>query len=282
MRLVEEGFLSLGCAALERGIAHESLWFSVDEIGYLECGCEPYCEALRRLMEHKRLLGAVRKQDLPFLQELTHRPDVCVVDQDQPFGEIGCVIMASGLGQRFGSNKLMADFCGKPLISWILDATDGLFARRVTVTRHTDVENLCRERDVEAVFHTLPHRSDTVRLGTEGIGETVSGCLFCPADQPLLSRETLQTLLLAANHQPDRIWQLSCGGTPVSPMFFPRRFFEDLCHLPEGKGGKALAARYPELVSFVPSANPAEGIDADTPEDLERLTRFAEESFLIS
>jgi molybdenum cofactor cytidylyltransferase len=250
----------------------------VDEIGYLECGCETYCDALRTLMEHKRLLGVVRKQDLPFLNELTHRPDVCVVDLDRPFGELGCVIMASGLGQRFGGNKLMADFCGKPLISWILDATDDLFARRVVVTRHRDVENLCREQNLEVVFHSLPHRSDTVQLGMEALGESLSGCLFCPGDQPLLSRETLQTLLLAANYQPERIWQLSCGETPVSPVFFPQRFFEELRHLPEGKGGNALAKRYPELLSFVPSSNPAEGIDADTPEDLERLTRIAEES----
>ena len=29
---------------------------------------------------------------------------------------LGCVIMASGLGTRFGGNKLMADFDGQPLI----------------------------------------------------------------------------------------------------------------------------------------------------------------------
>lgn len=27
---------------------------------------------------------------------------------------LGCVIMASGLGKRFGDNKLMADFDGQP------------------------------------------------------------------------------------------------------------------------------------------------------------------------
>ena len=278
MRPVEEGFLTLGLSALKQGAEHPSPWFSVDEIGYLECGCETYCDALRTLMEHKRLLGVVRKQDLPFLNELTHRPDVCVVDLDRPFGELGCVIMASGLGQRFGGNKLMADFCGKPLISWILDATDDLFARRVVVTRHRDVENFCLERNAEVVFHSLPHRSDTVRLGMEALGESLSGCLFCPGDQPLLSRETLQTMLLAAAHQPERIWQLSCGETPVSPVFFPQRFFEELRRLPEGKGGNALAKGHPDLLSLVPAADPAEGIDVDTPEDLKQLARMAEES----
>ena len=32
------------------------------------------------------------------------------------FPKLGCVIMASGLGKRFGGNKLMEDFHGKPMI----------------------------------------------------------------------------------------------------------------------------------------------------------------------
>ena len=56
---------------------------------------------------------------------------------------LGCVIMASGMGTRFGGNKLMADFGGAPMIARILQATDGLFARRVVVTRHADVAAFC-------------------------------------------------------------------------------------------------------------------------------------------
>ena len=35
---------------------------------------------------------------------------------------IGCVIMASGLARRFGSNKLLADFGGRPMLCRALDA----------------------------------------------------------------------------------------------------------------------------------------------------------------
>ena len=69
------------------------------------------------------------------------------------FPQIGCVIMASGLGKRFGGNKLMADFHGKPMIQRALDATDGLFARRVVVTRHEQVAALCRAQHVDVVLH---------------------------------------------------------------------------------------------------------------------------------
>ena len=277
---VLEGFQTIGRSILADGIQNDAPWFFIDEIGYLESSCGEYCRGIEALMEHKHLAAVVRKQELPFLTVLLRREDVCVVDLDAPFPACGCVIMASGLGTRFGGNKLMADFCGKPLLSWILDATDGLFARRVVVTRHRDVEHLCREREIEVVFHDLPHRSDTVRLGLEAIGDSLSACMFCPGDQPLLSRETLQTLLLAAAHEPDRIWQLSCGEAPASPVLFPQGFFKDLRCLPEGKGGRTLAKQHPNLLSFVPAANPAEGMDVDSPEALKQLVYLVSEQFL--
>ena len=30
---------------------------------------------------------------------------------------VGCVIMASGVSRRFGSNKLLADFRGEPMLA---------------------------------------------------------------------------------------------------------------------------------------------------------------------
>ena len=36
---------------------------------------------------------------------------------------VGCVIMASGLSRRFGSNKLLADFGGRPLLFRALEVT---------------------------------------------------------------------------------------------------------------------------------------------------------------
>ena len=106
------------------------------------------------------------------------------------FPKIGCVIMASGLGKRFGSNKLMADFRGAPMIQRVLDATKGLSSQRVVVTRHEAVADLCRAQGIAVVFHDLPHRSDTVRLGLEAMAD-LDGCMFLPGDQPLLRRETV-------------------------------------------------------------------------------------------
>ena len=106
-----------------------------------------------------------------------------------------CIIMASGQGKRFGSNKLMADFLGEPLIAGILKVTENIFARRVIVTRHRDVENLCKSLGLEVVLHDKPHRNDTVRLGLEALEKNYTHYAFCMGDQPLVKKSSLERLL---------------------------------------------------------------------------------------
>ena len=53
---------------------------------------------------------------------------------------VGCVIMASGASRRFGSNKLLADFCGEPMLCRAFAATDTpRLSARIVVTRSDEV-----------------------------------------------------------------------------------------------------------------------------------------------
>ena len=111
---------------------------------------------------------------------------------------VGCVIMASGVSRRFGSNKLLADFCGEPMLCRAFAATDTpKLSARIVVTRSDEVAQLCRSRNVPVLLHDLPGRNDTVRLGLSALLEQVPelfGCMFLPRDQPLLCRETVEAM----------------------------------------------------------------------------------------
>ncbi len=181
--------------------------------------------------------------------------------------------MASGVGRRFGGNKLMAEVGGMPLVRHVLLATDGLFAQRVVVTRHVDVANLCQEAGVCVVEHDEPRRNDTVRLGMHAMGgcDTVT---FFQADQPLIERETITRLLRGAEDDPASIWRASFQGAPGAPVLFPSWAFPELCALPEGKGGGFVAKAHPERVRTVEAASKWELFDVDTVEDL-RLVEAA-------
>ncbi len=272
MRPCPDGFALLGVPALNRCLESSAPWVCIDEIGYLENAFPAYQEALNALLEKKQLLACVRKQNLPFLQALCSRNDVCCIDLDDPFGSCGCVIMASGLSRRYGENKLMASFHGRPLLHGVLDATEGIFTKRVVVTRHQEVAALCRERGIDALLHDRPYRSDTIRLGLAAVG-SVAGCMFCPGDQPLLKQETPASLCLAGSQEPDAIWRPACGQTAGAPVLFPSRTFQELNALSQNQGGGQVIKKYPECLRYISIRDRYELMDVDCPADLQALER---------
>ena len=225
---------------------------------------------------------------------------------------IVCVIMASGEGKRFGGNKLLASFRGTPLYHGILKAAAPLFKAApqesaprdlLVVTRHVEIAAWCRENGVRVLLHDLPERNQAIRLalaalkcaGTESVSDIHAapeklspeklyveqlpdGCLFCPADQPLVTEESLHRMIKAFQKAPDRIIRLSYHGTEGSPVLFPASLFPELITLPAGTGGREVIRRHPELVTAVEAQFPEELKDADTPEALRELEGDAPET----
>ena len=209
---------------------------------------------------------------------------------------VGCVIMASGLSRRFGTNKLLADFCGQPMLcrAFAATATPGI-AARIVVTRSEEVQALCRAHGVPVLLHSLPGRNDTVRLGLSALLEQqpeLSGCIFLPGDQPLLRRETVETMTERfCREQPSPTeWQKETereifrlgfrvrnDPSPLtgSPVLFEKGLFQELLTLPQGMGGSVLLRKYPTHVHTVYIADRNELADADTPEALAQLEALA-------
>lgn len=271
MRTVSEGFFSLGIPALKRAKESACKWVCVDELGFLESRETAFQEAILDVLESKRVLGVLRKQEIPFLQKIRHRQDVYLVDLDTYMPKLGCVIMASGRSVRFGKNKLLERFLGKSLIQRILDTTgEDFFERRVVVTRSKEVETLCKEQQIEVIYHAYPNRNDTVRLGIERM-EGMDGCMFCPSDQPFLQRESLKRLRYAFYKEKKGMYRLAYDKLQGTPIVFGREYFEELSNLPEKCGGGYLVRKYKEQVRLVFSVEEKELYDIDTKEDWERL-----------
>ena len=194
---------------------------------------------------------------------------------------VGCVIMASGLSRRFGANKLLADFCGQPMLcrAFVATATPCI-AARIVVTRSEEVQALCRAQGVPVLLHSLPGRNDTVRLGLSALLEQqpeLSGCMFLPGDQPLLRRESVGSLVDFYREHPEHIAALGHDGVRGNPCLFPARLFPELLALQGDHGGNQVIRRHEEdlLLWEVPAP---ELTDVDTPQVLAQLRRdMAEE-----
>lgn len=220
-----------------------------------------------------------------FLKRYETYRDECIRQNerlfDKYFGErekgkqnLGCVIMASGLGKRFGGDKLSADLMGKPIIQYIVEATEGLFAYRVVVTRNEKIKAWCTERNIPVVLHTMPDRNDTIRLGLteleDILGEDLQGCLFCPADMPFISENSIQNMISKAENKTDGIVRMSYKGRGSAPVLFGKEYFSDLKTLPKGKGGSEIIKNCEDKVLLVEAKEEYELWDVDTQEDFEK------------
>ena len=116
----------------------------------------------------------------------------------------------------------------------------------------------------------MPFRNDTIRLGLNEVTRDgdINGCLFCPGDQPLLSRETIINLIDAFLADNKKIIRPAFQNIPGAPVLFPSWSFSELFSLPEGKGGGFVAKKYPERIQLVPVQDEYELKDVDTQKDL--------------
>ena len=195
--------------------------------------------------------------------------------------KIGCVIMASGVSKRFGANKLLTEFQGKSLIQRTLELTDGnLFEKRLVLTRTPEAAEMCERQNVSVICHNLSERREAIKLGVDVMSE-MDGILFCPCDQPLLSRESLSRMVKVFREEMGEkmtaaekwILRLSCENEVGAPVLFGSKYFEELKNLPEHCGGSWLIKKYPENLVKIPAVHKLELFDIDTKEDLEFLEK---------
>ncbi|MEA4929639.1 MAG: nucleotidyltransferase family protein [Candidatus Limiplasma sp.] len=177
---------------------------------------------------------------------------------------IGCVVLASGESVRFGANKLLADFNGRPMLACLLDALPSELTT-VVVTRSEGVCTLAQARGLPCVLHREPEVRDTIRLGLEALPAT-DGCLFCVGDQPLLRAETIRAVCDAYASDPQAIVRAAFGPREGNPVLFPPDLYAELRALHPGEAGVTVIRRHATRVRRVEATFAEELADADTPD----------------
>lgn len=206
MTIVEDGFINCACPAIKKHLmtSADSV-FVIDELGYLESSCIPFQENIKSLLDNSRVLAVIRKQSTEFLDSIKSRADVLLIDINNIFSSISCIIMASGMSKRFGTNKLLASFNNNTLFENAINISRFVdFCETLAVTRHDELVQICEREHIHCIKHNMPYRNDMVRLGVSHIlkeaccqkSSCTQGILFLPSDQPLITKTSLQLLCL--------------------------------------------------------------------------------------
>ena len=191
--------------------------------------------------------------------------------------KIGCLLMAAGNASRFQSNKLLAEFRGKPLVLWALERIDpARFSQVTVVTQYPEICTMAEEFGFPWLKNDHPDwgAAYTIRLGTEAMAQC-DAILYLVADQPLLDAAAIAKILETWQETPDRIVAPAHNGRTGNPCIFPREFFPELCQLQGDVGGKRVIKAHLDRLLTVEVA-PDALFDCDTPEALAELRRTAE------
>lgn len=179
--------------------------------------------------------------------------------------KLGAVLMASGAGARFGSNKLLYPIGGVPMVERAFAAVpSGLFHRACVVSCYPKILAKAEERGYQAIFNTRASegQSASVRLGLSAL-QDMEGALFCVCDQPWLRQDSVERLLADFVAHPNCICALSWKGVRGSPVVFPSDLFPDLLALTGDRGGGGVIRANGKRLRLVEASSPEELQDVD-------------------
>lgn len=182
---------------------------------------------------------------------------------------ISFILLASGFGRRFGSNKLMAEIDGKQMYRHILErlrcaAMEPVCGHEITVvvvSQYEEILDTARDCGMKAVMNAEAAEgiSASIRLGILNAPDS-EWYFFFTADQPYLQQATIRGFAEAVAGARDTAGGLGlasrgfglvtvhAGGVPGSPTAFHKRYRDDLLALRGDVGGRKILKQHPEDV----------------------------------
>jgi molybdenum cofactor cytidylyltransferase len=191
------------------------------------------------------------------------------------------IVLAAGMSKRFGANKLVALWRGKPLIRWVVQAALGSRLERVVVVLghesalvRSAFADLFEDDRLKAIANAAYRtgQSSSVIAGLEAVRTDFPAAMFLMGDQPMLDAGVIDGLISAYERSGKAICLPSYNGTRRNPVIFAKRFYPDILALSGDTGARALIDANPDDVASVEFAQEWLFHDVDIDADLQKLT----------
>ncbi|EPB8183939.1 nucleotidyltransferase family protein [Clostridium perfringens] len=184
-------------------------------------------------------------------------------------------MLASGNGKRMGGNKLLLDFCGKPLVEWVIKNVSSIgFNEVVLVYRDNKVKEIAQKYGISTIYNKRANygQSESIKIALKKSSDLSHGYMFFTGDQPLLKREIIRKMIQTFNENGGIVIP-RVNGQNKSPTIFSSYFKDELMDLKGDIGGRPIIKNNLDKVSFVNFHSDIEFFDIDTKEELEYLRR---------
>jgi len=187
---------------------------------------------------------------------------------------IGAIILAAGRSTRMGSNKLLEDLNGKPLVRHVAEAALASKVHPVIVVTGHQHEGVSAA--LEGLNLTFIHNADfadglstSLKTGVAALTTEVTAVIVLLGDMPLIPSAAINQLITAFEASPQKIAAVPVyEGEWGNPVLLSRTLFEEVSTLQGDAGARRLLNGRAGDVLEVPIASDAVLIDLDTPEAL--------------
>lgn len=187
---------------------------------------------------------------------------------------VGAVVLAAGASSRMaGSQKLLLEFDGRPMVRHAIEAaSEGGCHQVVVVYSADDVKNAV-DGAAEVVHNpdALTGMASSLKVGLRALRPEIEAAVILLGDQPLVGSRTVAALLRAWRREGSRpavaVSKRRNKWTP--PVVLAREMWTDLYALDGDAGARQILDGHPELLDTVPA--PGRPDDIDTPEDYAKI-----------
>ena len=189
--------------------------------------------------------------------------------------KLGAVLLAAGRSERFGGNKLLADYCGRPMVCRALEAATALrVARTAVVTGCGEIARLAEAYGCEVLTNDAPQlgQSHSICLGVRAV-QDMDAVLLMVCDQPRLTAASVERLVQRFACSGKSVACLRDGTHMGNPAVFARQCFDELLALQGDRGAKGVLRAHEDDLLVVDTVGPDELADADTPDMLAALCK---------
>lgn len=190
---------------------------------------------------------------------------------------IAAIVLAAGTSSRMGSNKLLADLGGAPLIRRTVEAVASWLLKEIIVVTGHEADKVAGA--LEGTDTTRVHNanyaqglSTSLRRGLDALSKETEAVLVCLGDMPLVEVETVQRLIAAFDHANHHTICVPVHkNTRGNPVLWGRGHFAAMAALKGDRGAKGLMKQLNHEVVEIETVSAGILMDADTPEALLKI-----------
>ncbi len=187
---------------------------------------------------------------------------------------VSAILLAAGTSQRMGKVKQLLPLAGKPAILCCLETIFASGIENIVVVLNAEA------REIEETIRHLPltialnteqssDMAESVRTGLRRIRTGATGILVCLSDHPLISSDTLKTLIARHKQEPEKIIIPVYEKRRGHPGLFPKHCADEIF---QGVNLREIVNKDIGRIDFVAVDDEGIVLDMDTPEDYRMIT----------